>query len=310
MKRFALIGAAGFVAPRHMKAIKETGNDLIAALDPFDSVGILDSYFPAAQFFTQPEMFEAHLEDLRQQNQPAHFVSICSPNHLHAAHIRMALRLGAHALCEKPIVLTMQELQALQALEAHSNQRIYTVLQLRTHPALLALKQQLEQSPQRHQVELSYVTSRGQWYLQSWKGRLEQSGGLATNIGVHFFDLLGWLFGEMQSLEVHQRTDTVCAGYLEYARAQVRWFLSIDVADVPLELRSKGQRTYRLIAVDGQEIEFSEGFTDLHTAVYRQTLAGHGFGLLDTAPAINTVAQIRQAPLNPHSPLRHRLVKG
>jgi UDP-N-acetyl-2-amino-2-deoxyglucuronate dehydrogenase len=296
VKRFALIGASGYIAPRHLKAIKETGNTLVAALDPFDSVGILDSYFPNCDFFTQPELFERHLEQLRRAGEGVEVVSICSPNHLHDAHIRMALRNGANALCEKPLVLHPEEIRALQDLEAETGQRVWTVLQLRTHPALIALKKQLESKPSgMNEVTLSYVTGRGQWYLKSWKGRLEQSGGLATNIGVHFFDMLTWLFGAAQRLEVHIREDTVAAGYLQLERAQVRWFLSIDANRVPAALRERGQRTYRSITVNGQELEFSEGFTDLHTEVYRHTLEGQGFGMLDTLPAIEAVAQLRIA---------------
>ena len=310
MKRFALVGAAGYIAPRHMKAIKDTGNTLVAALDPFDSVGILDSHFPQAEFFTQPEMFESHLETLRRAGNGVDYVSICSPNHLHDAHIRMALRCGADALCEKPIVLHPEDVHALRELEAETGRRVWTVLQLRTHAALVKLKQELESDSTVRDVNLSYVTSRGTWYLRSWKGRLEQSGGLATNIGVHFFDMLVWLFGSVQRVEVFERTDTVAAGYLELERARVRWFLSIDVNFVPEHLRAKGQRTYRSITVDGAEIEFSEGFTDLHTEVYRRTLDGHGFGLIDTLEAIKTVADIRNAPLAmPSSRTGHALLK-
>ncbi len=297
MKRFALVGAAGYIAPRHMKAIKDTGNTLVAALDPFDSVGILDSHFPQAEFFTQPEVFEAHLEWLRRTGNGVDYVSICSPNHLHDAHIRLSLRCGSDALCEKPIVLHPDEIHALRDVEAQTGRRIWTVLQLRTHAALIKLKQALESSAGIHDVNLSYVTARGRWYLRSWKGRLEQSGGLATNIGVHFFDMLVWLFGSVQGVEVFERTDTVTAGYLELERARVRWFLSIDANFVPEHLRAKGQRTYRSITVDGTEIEFSEGFTDLHTEVYRRTLDGQGFSLTDTLEAIKTVTEIRNAPL-------------
>ena len=296
MKRFALIGASGYIAPRHLKAIKETGNTLVAALDPFDSVGILDSYFPTCDFFTQPELFERHLEQLHRAGRGVEIVSICSPNHLHDAHIRMALRNGADALCEKPLVLHPEEICALQDIEAETGRHVWTVLQLRTHPALIALKKQLEsETVGMNEVILSYVTGRGQWYLKSWKGRHEQSGGLATNIGVHFFDLLTWLFGNTRSLEVHVRDDTTAAGYLQLERARVRWFLSIDANHVPAVQREKGQRTYRSITVNGQELEFSEGFTDLHTEVYRHTLEGQGFGMLDTLPAIETVAQLRTA---------------
>ncbi|MDL2343007.1 Gfo/Idh/MocA family oxidoreductase [Deinococcus sp. MIMF12] len=298
-KRFGLTGASGYIAPRHMKAIKETGNVLVAALDPFDSVGIMDSYFPACEFFTQPEKFEGYLYDARRRGQGLDYLSICSPNHLHDPHIRMALRAGADALCEKPIVLNPGDLDALQEIEAETGQRVWTILQLRTHAALVKLKAQLEAegATGQKEVDLSYVTSRGTWYLRSWKGRVEESGGLATNIGVHFFDMLTWLFGDLHHVEVHQRTDTLASGYLELERARVRWMLAIDETLVPEGLRAKGQRTYRSITMDGQEIEFSEGFTDLHTDVYRRTLAGQGFSLEDTRGAIETVSRIRTLPL-------------
>ncbi|GGL90042.1 oxidoreductase [Deinococcus aerolatus] len=301
MKRFALIGAAGYIAPRHLKAIKDTGNTLVAALDPFDSVGIMDSHFPDAEFFTQPEQFESHLHDLRRAGQGVDMVSICSPNHLHDSHIRLALRAGADALCEKPLVLFPQDIHNLKAIEAETGRRVWTILQLRTHTALLKLKRQLDAQPESgiKDVDLTYVTSRGVWYQRSWKGRLEQSGGLASNIGVHFFDMLTWLFGDVQHAEVHERSDMVTAGFLQLERARVRWFLSVNVADVPQELRDRGQRTYRSITMDGQEIEFSEGFTDLHNTVYQRTLAGNGFSLDDTLGAIETVARLRTLPLVP-----------
>lgn len=311
MNRFALTGAAGYIAPRHLKAIKDTGNRLVAALDPFDSVGIMDSYFPQAEFFTQPELFERYLYDVRRQGQGVEYISICSPNYLHDAHIRMALRAGADALCEKPLVLNPGDITALKEVEAETGHRVWTILQLRAHAALEALKAQLggEQGGKR-EVDLSYITSRGTWYLRSWKGRVEQSGGLATNVGVHFFDMLAWLFGRIEHVEVHERTETVCAGHLELERARVRWFLSIDPAYIPAELSAKGQRTYRSIAIDGQELEFSEGFTDLHTEVYRRTLAGQGFSLDDTYEAIAAVAQIRCAPLvSPAATTNHRFLR-
>jgi len=297
-KRFALIGAAGYIAPRHLKAIKDGGHELVAALDPFDSVGIMDAYFPTAEFYTQPELFENYLQALRRHGAPIDYVSICSPNHLHSAHIQMALRAGADAICEKPLVLHPSDIETLRQVEQETGQRVWTILQLRTHAALLALKAQLDAEPPTvREVELSYVTSRGTWYQRSWKGKTEQSGGLASNIGVHFFDMLTWLFGDVKHVEVHERHATACAGYLELERARVRWFLSVDVNDVPVALQAQGQRTYRSITMDGQEIEFSEGFTDLHNAVYQRTLAGQGFSLDDTAQAINTVARIRTLSL-------------
>ena len=299
MKRFALTGAAGYVAPRHMKAIKETGNQLIAALDPFESVGIIDSYFPEAEFFTEPELFEAHLEEQRARGQGIDLLSITSPNYLHSPQIRMALRLGADALSEKPLVLTTAELDRLAELEEETGRRIYTVLQLRVHPALIALRQRLRNERGVKDVILTYVTGRGKWYLKSWKGDVAKSGGLATNIGVHFFDLLYWFFGPAERIEVHARNDTVVAGFLALERARVRWFLSIDASFVPDELRKKGQRTYRSITVDGEEVEFSGGFTDLHTEVYRKTLGGEGFGLEDTREAIRITEAIRDLSLSP-----------
>lgn len=314
MKSFALIGASGYIAPRHMKAIKDTGNILVAAFDPFDSVGVLDSYFPQAEFFTQLESFTDYLEDLRHLGKAVEFVSICSPNHFHESHIRMALRAGANAICEKPLILDMASLERLKQTEQETGQRVYTILQLRTHPALVALKTRLEtqtSSEQKHEVQLSYITSRGTWYLRSWKGKLEQSGGLATNIGVHFFDMLAWLFGDLETVEVHERSDTIASGYLEFAKARVKWFLSIDEHYVPQELYAKGQRTYRSITLDGQEIEFSEGFTDLHTKVYQRTLVdGQGFGLKDTEQAIRTVEKIRNFPVQTNLMRMHPFLTG
>jgi UDP-N-acetyl-2-amino-2-deoxyglucuronate dehydrogenase len=311
VKRFALIGASGYIAPRHMKAIKDTGHVLVAALDPFDSVGVMDSYFPQCEFFTQPEAFADHLEDLKRVGQGVDFVAITSPNHLHESHIRMALRAGADALCEKPLVLDSDALSRLAQLEQETKKRVYTILQLRTHPALVKLKNELStQAAQKHEVELSYITSRGTWYLRSWKGKLEQSGGLASNIGVHFFDMLSWLYGDLEKVEVHERDDTVAAGYLEFTNAKVKWFLSIDSRFVPEHLQAKGQRTYRSITMNGTEIEFSEGFTDLHTAVYQRTLTGNGFGLEDTAQAIRAVEQIRKMQIVTNPELQHPFLEA
>ncbi|KGQ22408.1 Gfo/Idh/MocA family oxidoreductase [Thermus filiformis] len=302
--KFALIGAAGYIAPRHLKAIREVGGDLLAALDPFDAVGVLDSYFPQAAFFTQTEELEAHLED-----HPVDWVSIASPNHLHEAHVRLAFRHGADALCEKPLVTEVAALERLKALEERTGRRVYTVLQLRVHPALLALKERLDRERGIKEVVLTYVTGRGPWYLKSWKGDVRKSGGLATNIGIHFFDLLAWFFGPAEHLEVHARTDTVAAGYLALARARVRWFLSIDPSFVPEPQRSQGKRTYRSIAIEGEEVEFSEGFTDLHTEVYRRTLAGKGFGLEDTWEAIRLTEAIRHKEVGGGA-FRHPFLEG
>ena len=302
MTRFALTGLAGYIAPRHLKAIKEVGGVLVASLDPATNVGLVDSFFPEAEFFTEPEAFEAYLEDLRDRGEGVDYLSIASPNHLHYPQIRMALRLGANALSEKPLVLWPEEIARLKELEARTGRRVYTVLQLRVHPSLLALKERLGQEKGAKDVVLTYVTGRGKWYGKSWKVDEAKSGGLATNIGIHFFDLLAWLFGRALHVEVHARTPTVNAGYLELEGARVRWFLSIDPSFVPEPLRRQGKRTYRSIAVDGEEVEFSEGFTDLHTEVYRKTLAGEGVGLDEAAEAIRVAALLRTLPLSQPSP--------
>ena len=302
MTRFALTGLAGYIAPRHLKAIKEVGGVLVASLDPATNVGLVDSFFPEAEFFTEPEAFEAYLEDLRDRGEGVDYLSIASPNHLHYPQIRMALRLGANALSEKPLVLWPEEIARLKELEARTGRRVYTVLQLRVHPSLLALKERLGQEKGAKDVVLTYVTGRGKWYGQCPKVDQAQCGGPATNIGIHFFDLLAWLFGRALHVEVHARTPTVNAGYLELEGARVRWFLSIDPSFVPEPLRRQGKRTYRSIAVDGEEVEFSEGFTDLHTEVYRKTLAGEGFGLDEAAEAIRVAALLRTLPLSQPSP--------
>ena len=296
---FALTGVSGYIAPRHLKAIKDTGNKLVAAVDPHDSAGILDGYFDGVRFFTEFERFDRHIEMLRRKGDEfrIHYVSICSPNYLHDAHARFALRVGADAICEKPLVLNPWNIDALQELEREHHKRIYTILQLRVHPSLAALKEKLEVYPPKSKKDicLTYITSRGPWYLASWKGQIDRSGGLATNIGIHFFDLLIWLFGKVEHSEVHLATSLKTGGYMELKNARVRWFLSIDNGDLPSEIRQKGQRTFRSITVDGEEIEFSEGFTDLHTVVYRNTLAGKGFGLDDARPSIELAHDIRNA---------------
>lgn len=297
MQHFALIGVAGYVAPRHLRAIKETGNRLIAAMDPTDSVGVLDGYFPEAAFFVEFERFDRHLEKFRQSGQALHYVSICSPNYLHDAHIRFGLRQGADVICEKPLVLNPWNAEALQRNEQETGSRVYTILQLRLHPVILALKKQVEAqvSAKKYDIDLTYITSRGAWYFASWKGELSKSGGIATNIGIHFFDMLIWIFGPVQKSEVHLHSHDRAAGYLELERARVRWFLSIDEKTLPTAVQEKGARTYRSISIDGQELEFSEGFTDLHTESYRGILAGQGFGLSDAAPSIALVHDIRVA---------------
>jgi UDP-N-acetyl-2-amino-2-deoxyglucuronate dehydrogenase len=299
MKNFALIGAGGYIAPRHMQAIKETGNRLVAAMDPNDSVGIMDSHFPDAHFFTEFERFDRHVDRLRRSHSEERldYVSICSPNYLHDSHMRFALRSGADAICEKPLVLNPWNIDGLLEMQRETGRRIHTILQLRVHPAIQAIRQQVAQEdrPTKHEVDLAYVTSRGRWYMQSWKADVKKSGGIATNIGVHFFDMLHFIFGELQANTVHHLSDTKAGGYLEYERARVRWFLSIDAADVPEHLHAKGQRTFRSITLDGKEIEFSEGFTNLHTRSYEQILAGNGYGPEESINAIQAVSHIREA---------------
>jgi len=296
-KNFALIGAAGYIAPRHMKAIKDTGNDLVAALDKNDSVGIIDSYFPNANFFTEFERFDRHIDNLRraEHQHAVDYMSICSPNYLHDSHMRFALRSGAHAICEKPLVLNPWNIDGLLDIEKDTGKHINTILQLRLHPSIIAFKEKVAMSStdKKFDVDLTYVTSRGNWYLNSWKGDDKKSGGIATNIGVHFYDMLHFIFGKLQSNRVHYSSGTKAAGYLEYERARVRWFLSVDVNDVPKELLEKGQRTFRAITADEEQIEFSGGFTDLHTVSYQEILAGRGFGLEENRVAIETVADIR-----------------
>lgn len=296
-RKFALTGAAGYVAPRHMKAIKDTGSVLVAALDPHDSVGILDRYFPQAAYFREPERFDRHLERLRRREGAVDYVSVCSPNFLHDAHIRLALRSGADAICEKPLVLNPWNLDALEELEAETGQRVYTILQLRAHPALIELRESLVSAPAagRAQVSLTYITSRGPWYRYSWKGDAEKSGGLATNIGVHFFDMLIWLFGDVTESRVLAADPLRMQGELSLARADVRWTLSVDAADLPASSAGAGKTTFRSIQVDGREVEFSDGFTDLHTRVYEETLAGRGFGIADARPSIALVSALRAA---------------
>jgi UDP-N-acetyl-2-amino-2-deoxyglucuronate dehydrogenase len=300
VNRFALIGAAGYVAPRHMKAIQETGHQLVAALDPNDSVGIIDSYFPDADFFTEFERFDRHVDKLRRKAQKVDYVSICSPNYLHDAHIRFALRNQAHAICEKPTVLNPWNLDALEEIEQETGCRVLTIQQLRLHPALIALKRRIVADEARtYDVDLTYITSRGHWYQSSWKGDIAKSGGIATNIGLHFFDLLVWVFGAVRESTVHANRPDCAAGVLRLQRARVRWFLSINPGHIPDAHRQKGKRTYRSITVDQEEVEFSEGFTELHTESYREILCGRGFGLDAVRGAVETVSEIRRAPTAP-----------
>lgn len=295
MKNFALIGAAGYIAPRHLKAIKDTNNNLVAALDKFDSVGIMDSYFPRADFFVEFERFDRHIEKLKRKGTLLDYVSICTPNYLHDSHIRMALRSGADAICEKPLVLNPWNVDALADIEKESGQKIYTILQLRLHPSIIALKQKIADGPKDkiYDVDLTYITSRGNWYDISWKGDESKSGGIATNIGVHFYDMLSWIFGGVKTNIVHLREKNKAAGYLEFDKARVRWFLSIDESDLPMDIQKKNQRTYRSITVNNEELEFSSGFTELHTQSYQEILKGNGFGLEAAKQSIDIVHGIR-----------------
>jgi len=299
MKNFALIGAGGYIAPRHMKAIRDTGNRLVAAVDKSDSVGILDSYSFDVAFFTEFERFDRFVEKLRRQGEEKqiNYVSVCSPNYLHDAHIRFALRVGADAICEKPLVLNPWNLDALLELEQETGQRVYNILQLRVHPAIIALRDKIRAtaSLEKFEVDLTYITSRGNWYSNSWKGDMSKAGGVATNIGVHFFDMLMWIFGGVVHREVHLADDRRMAGYLELENARVRWFLSVDSSDLPETATSAGKATYRSLTFNGEEFEFSEGFGDLHTEVYRNILKGEGFGLEEARPAINLVYELRNA---------------
>jgi UDP-N-acetyl-2-amino-2-deoxyglucuronate dehydrogenase len=296
-KNFCLIGSAGFIAPRHLKAIKETGNNLLATLDKHDCVGIMDSYFPDADFFIEYERFDRHIDKLKREGIKMDYVSICTPNYLHDSHIRFALRHGADAICEKPIVLNPWNVDALEEIEMETGRKVNTILQLRHHPSILALKEKVEKAPKDKvfDIDLTYITSRGRWFFISWKGDIQKSGGVATNIGVHFFDMLSWIFGDVKKNIVHISQQNKAAGYLELERARVRWFLSLDFNDIPNEIKLTGQRTYRSISIEGQEFEFSGGFTDLHTLSYQEILLGKGYGLSDARISIKTVHHIRNS---------------
>lgn len=297
MKNFALIGAAGYIAPRHMQAIKDTDNDLLAALDKNDSVGIIDSYFPRADFFVEFERFDRHLEKLKRSGKGIDYVSICSPNYLHDSHIRFGLRNGADVICEKPIVLNPWNIDALEDLSRETGQKIYNILQLRLHPSVIALKEKVDNAPEGKvfDIDLAYLTSRGHWYFTSWKGDQTKSGGIATNIGVHFYDMLQWIFGTIKENVVHVHTHDRAAGYLEFSKARVRWFLSINYDTIPQAIREKGARTYRSLTIEGEEFEFSGGFTELHTRSYQHILAGAGFEIGAARKAIEIVHHIRHA---------------
>lgn len=297
MKKFGLTGVAGYIAPRHLKAIKDTGSDLVAVLDPHDSVGIMDQYFPKANYFQDFERFERHLEKMRHLNDGIDYLSICSPNHLHDAHIRLALREGANAICEKPMVLNPWNLDLLEELEGKSGKKIYSVLQLRKHQSIIDFKNDLKLDGQKKDVQLTYITSRGNWYKYSWKGNATKSGGVATNIGIHFFDMLIWLFGSVVNSEVYLTQEDRTSGFIELQNANVKWFLSIDENDLPESAKLKSKKTYRSILIDDKEFEFSEGFTELHTEVYKATLAGEGFGITDVRPSIELAYNIRNSKI-------------
>lgn len=295
-KNFALIGAAGYIAPRHLKAIKDTGNQLVAAYDPFDSVGVIDSYFPEAGFFVEFERFDRHIAKLLRKGTKVDYMAICSPNYLHDSHIRFGLRNGADVICEKPLVLNPGNAEALMEIENETGNKVNTILQLRLHDSILNLKKKIESNPDKiYDFDLTYITSRGSWYYTSWKGDVAKSGGIATNIGVHFFDMLSFLFGDVKKNVVHLHTHDRAAGYLEFAKARVRWFLSINADTLPDKAKEKGMRTYRSMTLEGEEIEFSDGFTDLHNKSYEQVLQGNGFSIADALPSIRIVHQIRHA---------------
>lgn len=307
----ALIGVGGYIAPRHLKAIKDTGNRVVVALDKSDSVGIMDKFFPEASFFTEFERFDRHCEKLRHANSPdkVDVVTVCTPNYLHDAHIRFGLRLGADVICEKPIVLNPWNVESLQELEKMSGKKVYTVLQLRYHPTIVALKKKVDKGlkDKIYDVDLTYMTPRGTWYFHSWKADVEKSGGVATNIGVHFFDMLTWIFGDVKATEVHYVDAKKMTGYLQLECARVRWLLSLDRNDLPKE-NLDGNKPYRLITIDGEALEFSDGFTDLHTQVYEQTLAGNGFRIKDALPSIKIVSDIRyKEPVVPTKDKQHPL---
>jgi UDP-N-acetyl-2-amino-2-deoxyglucuronate dehydrogenase len=312
MKNFALIGAAGYIAPRHMKAIKDTGNVLVAAYDKYDSIGIIDSYFPDTDFFVEFERFDRHIEKFKREGESIDFVSICSPNYLHDAHIRFGLRIDANVICEKPLVLNPWNIDALHEIEKEQGKKVYNILQLRLHPSIIALKERIEKGPKDkvYDIDLAYITSRGNWYYTSWKGDISKSGGIATNIGVHFYDMLTWIFGDVRENTVHVHTHDRAAGFLELERARVRWFLSINSETLPVEISSAGMRTYRSLTLEGEEIEFTDGFTELHLQSYQKILDGEGFGLEEAKKSIELVHDIRH--VNPIG-LRgdfHPLAKG
>tara|TARA_Y100000748_G_scaffold293526_1_gene283174 strand:+ start:549 stop:1442 length:894 start_codon:yes stop_codon:yes gene_type:complete len=297
MKNFVLIGAAGYIAPRHMKAIKETGSNLIAAYDPYDGVGILDSFFPEASFFTEFERLDRHLEKLKRGGKKIHYVSICSPNYLHDAHIRYGLRIGADIICEKPIVLNPWNIDALIELESEYSNKVNTILQLRHHQVIIDLKNKISKGPKNkiYDISLSYITQRGKWYHNSWKGDEDKSGGIATNIGIHFFDMLLWIFGPLKYYSVAEMTKDSCSGILKLKRAKVKWLLSIDEKRLPKNIKDQNLSTYRSLIIEDEEIDFTKGFTDLHTVSYKNIISGDGFGLEDAKASIEIVSKLRNS---------------
>ena len=297
MKNFALIGAAGYIAPRHMKAIKETKNQLVAAFDPYDGVGIMDSYFPKASYFVEFERFDRHIEKLKRINQKVDYLSICSPNYLHDSHIRFGLRNGCDVICEKPVVLNPWNIDALEEIENETGKKVFSILQLRLHETIISLRKKVQEGPKDkiYDIDLTYLTSRGNWYYTSWKGDISKSGGIATNIGVHFFDMLTWIFGSYKSQKIHLHTHDRASGFLDLERARVRWFLSINEDCLPLEAKLAGKRTFRSIKIEGEELEFSDGFTDLHTRYYEDVLNDGGFRIGETREAIEIVHDIRHS---------------
>jgi len=312
MKNFALIGAAGYIAPRHLKAIKETGNNLIAATDPHDSVGILDQFFCDVSFFTEFERFDRHLEKEKRNNanHKIDYISICSPNHLHDAHIRFALRIGSDAICEKPLVINPWNLDALEEIEIESGKKVFTIFQLRVHKSLINLKMNLENvKNKKHKVVLTYVTSRGPWYNYSWKGSIEKSGGIAANIGIHFFDLLSWLFGSEKVSQVHLCAKDKMSGFLELSNAEVSWYLSTDRNDLPESHLKNGKNTFRSISIDENEIDFTHGFENLHTNVYENILKGFGFGIKEARESIHMVYNIRHSSITNNPEVIHPFCK-
>ncbi|HZH72994.1 MAG TPA: Gfo/Idh/MocA family oxidoreductase [Mariniphaga sp.] len=294
MKRFALIGSAGYIAERHMKAIKETGNDLICATDHFDVMGRMDSYFPDAEFFLEVENLDKYMDDMRREGSPIDYVTICTPNYMHPSHIRLALRNGANAICEKPLVIYPEDIHVIKDIENETGKKVNTILQLRYHPAILSLKKEIDEGGDKiYDIDLCYITTRGKWYLKSWKGDVQKSGGVATNIGIHFFDMITWIFGKVKKNVVHYYGPDKAAGFLQLERGRVRWFLSLDYNDLPLVATDNNMRTYRSITVNGKEIEFSGGFTDLHTVSYQHILKGNGYGIEDAKESIILTDNVR-----------------